>query len=134
MTIRRVPARAKIFFDYTDKEGVKRRGWGWAVNLEGQTVDLFPSGVLCGMLGRSQKCLYKWEKEFNFPPALFRLLDDPSRSRWYSRKQLIAIRTIYEACGKLAGKDRDKLKQFIAAVRRVFTMVDQPAKERDNGG
>lgn len=120
-------------FLYVDREGIERVGKGRTFTIGEQDIDLFPVGVLCGMLGRHRRAIYKWEKNFGFPPALFRVSDDKKCNRWYSRKQLVAIRTIYEHMGNLRGKDRVKLRPFITAVKKVFYDVDAPLVKREEG-
>lgn len=100
------------------------------MDVDGTHVELFPSGVLCGMLGRTNRALYKWEQFWGFPRALWTIADDARKLRWYSRRQLIAIRTIYERFGKLSKKDRENLPRFIAAVRAVFYIIDTPIEQR----
>lgn len=123
-------------FVYTDKEGVSRKGKGRTFCIEGQDIDLFPVGVLCGLLGRSYKALYKWEKNFAFPQALYRVTDsDQARmrmrcNRWYSRKQLLYIGALYTTYGRLQKKNRTSLPQFVAAVRKSFFTIDMPIKDR----
>jgi hypothetical protein len=112
-------------FEYVDKEGITRVGKGRTFDIEGKQVDLFPSGVLCDMLGRSQKTLYQWEHEYNFPVALYYLNEDSSKKRWYSRNQLMAIRHVYEHCGRLAGPNRGRFHAFVEGVRAVFYVVDR---------
>jgi hypothetical protein len=114
------------FFEYTGKNGQKQIGKGRKYNVDGIELELFPSSVLCAMLWRGLRALYAWEKNFNFPPAMWRVREDTHCVRWYSRKQLIAIRTIYEHYGRLAGKNRSRLPDFIGAVRIVFHTIDIP--------
>lgn len=116
-------------FEYVDKDGITRTGKGLKFDIDGTEVELFPSGVLVGMLGRSHKTIYNWEENFGFPPSMYRVLHRGQRTRWYSRKQLIAIRTIYEKMGRLKGENKAKLPQFIAAVRAVFFTLDMPPQE-----
>lgn len=133
--LRRADGTVKIpyncFFEYVDKEGITRKGKGRIFVVNGQQHELFPMGVLCGVLGRHRRAIYKWEKNFGFPPALWRVRDDRNCNRWYSRKQLIAMKVIYEKFGCLRGKHRNNLKQFITAVRAVFFIVDRPIEERN---
>jgi hypothetical protein len=93
-------------------------------------MELYPSGALCKVMERTQRCLYGWELSFNFPQALWRVRDDKVTNRWYSRKQLIAIHTISQAFSWLRGKNRSKLPAFIEAVRKVFYTIDQPTVQR----
>lgn len=112
------------WFEYTNDTNAVIQGKGRKMLVDGVELELFPSAVLCGMLHRTLRCLYKWEKNFGFPQALWRIRDDTHTNRWYSRRQLIAIRAAYEACGRLQGKSRPKLSQFIAAVRSFFYVID----------
>jgi hypothetical protein len=115
------------------KEKVTRRGKGRTFNIPGKgDTDLFPTGVLCAILGRSRKTLYKWEKDYDFPPALYDLAEDQRRKRWYSRNQLIGIQHAYNSFGRLRGKNYDKLPMFIATVRAFFVSVDYPARKRES--
>jgi len=115
-------------FEYKDKEGVSRKGKGRTFDLpEIGATDLFPTGVLCAILHRSRKTIYGWEENFGWPPALYHLEEDARRKRWYSRKQLVAVLTAYECFGRLRGKNYNRLKEFIATVREIWYIVDQPA-------
>jgi hypothetical protein len=114
-------------FEYVDKNGALVQGKGRKMLVDGVELELFPSAVLCGMLHRELKCLYGWEKNYGFPQSLWRIRDDTHTNRWYTRKQLIAIRTAYEFVGRLKGKEnRLKLGQFITAVRAFFYSIDAP--------
>ena len=126
----RVLAPHTCVYRYRDWEGVERESRGRTFKLEGQELELFSVGTLCNVLRRHYKTLYKWEKDFGFPPALYRIADDKKCNRWYSRRQLLAIETIYKAFGQLQKKHRTDLGRFIACVRKVFYEVDQPLKER----
>ncbi len=127
------PLKWTCFFPYTDREGRPRIGKGRTFVIDGQDIDLFPTGVLCAMLGRGRQALYVWEEKFGFPPALYHLADDERKKRWYSRRQLLAILHLYNAYGQLKKTNYDKLHQFIAAVRHVFYSVDQPTEARHGG-
>lgn len=118
--------------EYVDREGTRRIAKGRTFVVEGREIDLFPVGVLCAVLGRSHRAIYKWEESFGFPPALYRVSDDKKCNRWYSRKQISAMRAIYETFGCLRGKNRTKLRTFISAVRKVFYTLDAPVEERDS--
>lgn len=119
-------------FRFTDRDGIERVAKGRTFIIDGQEVDLFPIGVLCAMLGRDRKTIYKWEKDYGFPAAMWRVREDSNCNRWYSRAQLTAIRAAYEYFGRLAKSNRRQLSTFIAAVRKVFFTVDQP-KGTTNG-
>ena len=101
---------------------------GRTFTIDRHDVDLFPIKALLVILGRSHKAIYKWEKEFGWPRAMYTVEDDKTRNRWYSRRQLVAIRILYERHGGLAGKRRGEIHQFIAGVRAVFHRVDIPEK------
>lgn len=123
-------------YPFTDKDGVKRPGNGrkFRVGEPGkeQEIELFPSGVLCGLLHRTQRCLYKWEKEFNFPQSIYMYEDDGRTIRWYSRAQLKRIELLYNGVGRLAGKNRDKLAKFIKLVSSdTVWLADRPLAERE---
>lgn len=118
-------------FAWTDSKGVDRVARGRKFVIDGTEVELYPSGALCAVLERNRKCLYKWEANFNFPQALFRVRDAKTINRWYSKKQLIALYTIAKGFDWLRGKNRSKLPAFIEAVRKVFFTVDQPIKQRN---
>jgi hypothetical protein len=118
------------FFEYVDKNGNKAVGKGRKYVVDAIEVELFPSSVLCGMLGRQLRTLYGWERDFGFPMALWQIREDTNTKRWYSRKQLIFIRALYEANGCLKGKHKTKLAQFIAAVNSRFYTIDAPPTER----
>lgn len=125
-----VPFTSK--FEYLDKTGQPTIARGRTFIIEGQELDLFPIGALCGMLGRSHKCIYKWEKGYGFPQAMWRIQDVKGCNRWYSRKQLMAILAVYKHMGRLKGENRSKLRAFVAAVRKVFFTIDRPIKDRSN--
>jgi hypothetical protein len=129
------PAQKKAWrwnceFSYKDKAGVEYKGKGRSFDVNGITIELFPSGVLCEMLHRTRACLYVWEKEYGFPPALWRVEDEGRKNRWYSRRQLIGIRTVYEQFGRLGKKNYGDLPKFIAAVRSFFYTIDRPTEKR----
>jgi hypothetical protein len=117
-------------FEYVDRQGVTVVAKGRVFNVGDQEVSLFPVGALCGMLGRTHKCIYKWEKNFGFPQAMWRVQNTRGCNRWYSKKQLLAIQSIYNHMGRLQKKNRSKLHAFVAAVRKVFFTIDKPIKER----
>jgi hypothetical protein len=77
------------------------------------------------MLGRSQKTLYGWEEHFNFPAALYHHVDDQRKKRWYSRRQLILIRSVYQTFGELKGPHRAKIHTFIAAEGETANQAQQ---------
>lgn len=133
-----MPANWKIkkwnaFFEYTNKHGEKEIGKGRKYVVDGVELELFPSSVLMGMLGRQLKTLYTWEKSYNFPQALWRVREEKNVlrcNRWYSFRQLVAIRTIYQHYNCLKKNDYKSLSLFIEAVRRVFYVVDIPVNHR----
>lgn len=116
-------------FEYVDKDGIKRKGKGRTFTIDGVDVDLFPTGVLCGVIGRSRKTIYGWEASFGFPQALYYLTDDGRKKRWYSRRQLVAIQTLYNAYGQLKKENYGRIHQFIGSVRKVFYHVDLPKEK-----
>lgn len=121
-------------FEFVDKDGSVKKGNGRTMNVDGVIIELFPSSVLCAMLHRQLKTLYGWERDFNFPRALWKVRDDAITNRWYSKKQLIGIRAAYEHFGCLKGKEhRHKIHQFISAVRTFFHIIDMPKEIRHNG-
>lgn len=121
------------FFEYTDREGVKRIAKGRRFIVQETAYDLFPVGVLVAVLGRSRRTLYVWERDFGFPPAMWRVRDDRNCNRWYSRAQLEYVRAVYQQMGCLQGESRALLRQFITAVRMHFHTIDAPIKERHGG-
>jgi hypothetical protein len=127
------PLKWTCTFDYTDHEGVSRKGKGRTFTIDGQDLDLFPTGVLAAVLHRSRKTLYVWEEKFGFPPALYFLADDERKKRWYSRKQLTMMRAAYDHYGELTGPNYKKLPEFISVVRKLFYSVDRPITERTDG-
>lgn len=77
------------------------------------------------MLHRELTTLYTWEKDYGFPQALWRIEDDLVTNRWYSRRQILAIRAIYESFGCLRGIYRSRLIPFIKAVKLIFYIIDE---------
>jgi len=116
---------------YVDAQGNCREAKGRTFVVGGVEVDLFSIGSLCQVLGRSHRCIYKWEA-LGFPRSMWRVADARGCQRWYSRKQILAIRAIYESFNRLEKKSRNQLGTFIAAVRKVFYTIDRPVKERKN--
>ena len=98
--------------------------------IDGVEVELFTSGGLCKVMERQQRALYGWERDFDFPQALWRVRDMKTVNRWYSKKQIIAIHTIMKHFNFLRGKQRNKLAKMIEAVRDCFYRVDQPLVQR----
>lgn len=117
-------------FAFVDHEGVPRVGLGRTFVIDGRSLELFPIGVLCGVIHRSRKAIYKWEEHFGFPRALYRVEDDLKCNRWYSRSQLEAIRALYVEFGSLAGKHRNNLGKFIYALKTIFYTLDVPSQPR----
>lgn len=125
----RIPHTCEITF--TNKNGeVTARGRTFEVE-KGTRLDLFPVGVLCKMLDRNHRTIYRWEKNHGFPAAMWRVKEFPGCNRWYSRAQLEAIVNVYDYFGRLSGKKRNKLGTFVSAVRSLFFTVDMPEKKRE---
>lgn len=118
-------------FEYVDKDGIARKGKGRTFLIDNQRLELYPSGVLCGMLHRSLKCLYAWEAEFRFPRALYTVSDDNRKNRWYSRKQLMGIQAAYNLFGRLKGKNRADINKFIGSLHSWFYSIDCPVLKRE---
>lgn len=114
---------------YKDKDGVNRKGKGRVMAVDGKRVELFPSSVLAGVLQRSLKTIYVWEEKYNFPQAMWRIDDDKVTNRWYSRRQILAIRKLYEGFHCLKGGYRTHLKDFVKAVRLIFFIIDRTQDE-----
>lgn len=113
------------------KTGEEKIVKGRTFIIDGLTLPLYPCGALLAVLGRSHKCLYKWEKTFGFPRAMYNVTDSPGTNRWYSGRQIKAIGLLYLRFGRLEKKRRGELGQFILAVRDVFWRLDMPAVERE---
>lgn len=117
-------------FEYTAKDGMKKTGKGKRFVIDGIELELFPSPVLCAIMGRELRTLYGWEKDFGFPRAMWRVRDDSRCNRWYSRKQLLFVSALYEHFGRLKGEHRARLHDFIAALRTKFYTCDEPVEIR----
>ena len=117
---------ANTYFVFEDRDKIMRAGNGRKYVVDGVELDLFPLGVLSKMLWRSNFTIYGWEKNFNWPRAMYRLAEDSRKTRWYSRKQLLVIRELYKVYGSLFREHRWQIHEFIAAVRQVFYTCDVP--------
>ena len=126
--------RWTAFFPYIDREGRERIGKGRKYVVRDVEVELFPISVLCGILHRHYRTIYRWEMDYGFPMATWGIREDTHTKRWYSRKQLIAIRTIYESYDRLRRESFAKLPQFIGAVNMIFGMIDFPAERKKENG
>lgn len=117
-------------FDYEDENGETVHGKGKKYLVDGIIVELFPFRVMLGMLRVTRHVFYRWEQTFKFPARMWRLKESRIKSeRWYSRKQLIAVRTIYEQLGRL--QNEKDIPRFVTAVRSVFYTVDIPMEYRN---
>jgi hypothetical protein len=115
--------------EYLDAKGQPAVAKGRRMVVDGMELELFPSSTLCAVLHRSLRCLYTWERDFGFPPAMWRIRDDKVRNRWYSRKQIQAVLGVYERFGRLRGDNRANLRRFVFAVRAVFFVIDLPKRK-----
>jgi hypothetical protein len=118
-------------FEYQAKDGTKKQGKGKRFVVDGVTIELFPSAVLCAIMHKELRTLYAWELRFGFPRALWRNRDDSRCNRYYSRAQLLFIQALFNHYGRLKGPNRDKLKQFIESVKTRFFTIDIPIEQRE---
>lgn len=116
------------FLTYRDADGAMRKGKGRKMVVDGAELELFPSSVLCAIMHKDLRCLYTWERDFDFPQAMWRIQEDAKANRWYSRRQILAVNELFNRFGRLKGKHRKMLPNFIAAVRSVFFIIDQPQR------
>ncbi len=123
------PKRLRSVYPYVDKEGNKREGKGYIFIVDGTRVELFTSMTLMAVMHRQQKTLYEWEVNFGFPQAMWRVSEDRQNRRWYSRKQIDLVKSLYEGkYKKLRKENRTKLLEFTADLRKMWAIVDVPVE------
>ena len=139
LRLRRARNKWTCELEYRDKKGLKCLGKGRVFLLDHgqgnvQELEAFPIGVLCGILGRSYRCVYKWEKDYAFPKALYNFEDDGQKKRWYSRAQLLMIQSLYQTFHRLEGAHKTRLKEFIKLVDAVWISLDARAVPKEKDG
>ncbi len=106
--------------DFGSEKKVKRYG---RVFLVGEKeIELFPIGVLAEIIERSPQTIMIWEKEGGFPKPMYKLPKGKC-IRWYSKKQILGIRDLYQKYGRKRGRFFDKT-MFLKEVRERFFLFD----------
>jgi hypothetical protein len=107
----------------TSPTGQAKTFKGYSALVEGVDLDLFPVSALSHVLGMPYERIYKLEKR-GFPPSLWKLPNDKRCSRYYSRKQLVALEALMSRCRSKRG--RLNVTLLIGATQRFFYVIDAP--------